>query len=173
MSEHSVTIVDVDVSLADAPAVAERMLAWLQSEGIVSEGVREGDLYRDWLLSIGSDVTRKAASELAGEDRIVYRPGPNVLSACDLAARLDVQRNWLEVDVARQVFHAGEHGIGIQCASCGADQTERSETGATRSTTGTGAATARFAATPATPSHRCETGRSIRLGVRPSRLPLP
>ncbi len=127
MSEHSVTIVDVDVSLADAPAVAERMLAWLQSEGIVGEGAREGDLYRDWLLSIGSDVTRKAASELAGEDRIVYRPGPNVLSACDLAARLDVQRNWLEVDVERQVFHAGEHGIGVQCASCGADQTERSQ----------------------------------------------
>ncbi len=124
MSEHSVTIVDIDVSLTDAPALAERMLSWLQSEGIVGEGIREGDINRDWLKSIGGDLT----SPLVNEDRIVYRPGPEVSKACDPQARLDLfKKNWLEIDVERQVFHAGEHGMGIQCASCGADQTERGE----------------------------------------------
>jgi hypothetical protein len=125
MSEHSVTIVDIDVSLADAPAAAARMLAWLQSEGIVSEGMREGDIYRDWLLSVGSDITSKPGSNLVSEGRIVYRPGAKVHKACDPAAHLGLERNWLEVDVERQVFHAGENGIGVQCASCGADQTQR------------------------------------------------
>jgi len=124
MSEHSVTIVDIDVSLADAPAVAARMLAWLQNEGIVAEGMREGDIHRDWLRSIGGDPT----SPLVGKDRIVYRPGPDVGKACDPEVRRDLLRNWLEVDVERQVFHAGEHGIGVLCASCGADQTDRSAT---------------------------------------------
>ncbi len=124
MSEHSVTIVDVDVSLPDAPAVAERMLAWLQNEGIISEGVREGDLYRDWLRSIGGDLT----SSLLSRDRIVYRPGPGARKACDTSVRCDLLKNWLEIDIERQVFHAGEHGVGVRCASCDADQTERGET---------------------------------------------
>jgi hypothetical protein len=123
MSEHSVTIVDIDVSLIDSPAVAARMLAWLQTEGIVGEGVREGDIYRAWLQSFGGDLT----SSLISQDKIVYRPGPDVRKACDPPVRPDLLKNWLEIDVERQVFHAGEHGIGVRCAACNADQTERSE----------------------------------------------
>jgi hypothetical protein len=124
MSEHSITIVDVDVGLTDAPAVAARMLTWLQSEGVIGEGQRAEDIWRDWLQSFGGDLT----SPLAGEDKIVYRPGPNVQKACDPPLRLDLLKNWLEIDVGRTVFHAGEHGIGVRCASCDADQTERDET---------------------------------------------
>jgi hypothetical protein len=124
MSEHFTTIVDIDVSLTDAPATAARMLAWLQSEGIIGEGMREGDIYRNWLQSFGGDLT----SSLVSADRIVYRPGPEIDKACDPPVRLDLLKNWLEVDVERQMFHAGEHGIGVCCASCGADQTECAET---------------------------------------------
>jgi hypothetical protein len=123
MSEHSVTIVDIDVSLIDAPALAARMLAWLQSEGIVGEGIREGDINRDWLQSFGGDLT----SSLVSKDNIVYRPGPDVRKACDPQAPLNLLPNWLEIDVERQVFTAGENGIGARCSSCGADQTERRE----------------------------------------------
>lgn len=123
MSGHCVTIVDIDVSLTEAPAVAAHMLAWLQSEGIVGEGIREGDIYRDWLRSFGGDLT----NPLVRQDRIVYRPGHEVRKACDPRVRLDPPKNWLEIDVARQVFHAGEHGIGVRCPTCSADQTERRE----------------------------------------------
>lgn len=121
MSEHSFTIVDIEVTLTDAPAVAARMLAWLQSEGIVGDGIRAGDIYRDWLQSFGGDLT----SPLVSQNRIVYRPGPEVRKACDLQVRLELLKNWLEIDVEHRVFHTGEHSIGVRCPSCGADQTER------------------------------------------------
>jgi hypothetical protein len=120
LSEHTVTLVDVDVSLANAPAFAARMLAWLQSEGIVGEGARAGDIYHDWLASFGGDLS----SPLVRDDRVVHRPGPQVRRACDAAASLDVLKNWLGVDIERQVFTGGEHGIGIRCPACDADQTE-------------------------------------------------
>ena len=90
MSEHSFTIVDIEVTLTDAPAVAARMLAWLQSEGIVGDGIRAGDIYRDWLQSFGGDLT----SPLVSQNRIVYRPGPEVRKACDLQVRLELLKNW-------------------------------------------------------------------------------
>jgi hypothetical protein len=119
MSQHPVTIVDIDVDLTEAPAQAARMVAWLQSEGIIGEGVRTGELYRRWLSSIGSNH----ASERVNDPKVVYPPGPSVSKACkvDLSGLF---YNWLEVDIERQVFTAGEHGFGIFCPSCTADQTE-------------------------------------------------
>jgi hypothetical protein len=119
-----VTFVDVETALSDAPARAQHMLDWLQAEGIVGEGVREGDIHRQWLESIGGDT----ASQLVEVDKIVYRPGPNAGKACSPKARLDLTRNWLEIDIERQVFDAGEHGLGVFCASCSSDQREHYET---------------------------------------------
>ena len=120
MSDHHVTIVDIDVTLADAPAQAQRIIAWLQSEGIVSEGVRVGDLWQGWLISIGSN----ADIEPTKDDTIVYPPGPNVRRACTLEDPTKLFHNWLEVGVGREVYTAGENGIGIYCPSCNAEQTE-------------------------------------------------
>ncbi len=124
MSEHSVTIVDVETALCDAPALAQRMLAWLQAEGIVGEGIREGDIHRQWLQSIGGDT----ASRRVEEDRTVYRPGPNVHKASSPKARLDgLLVNWLEIDIERQIFDAGEYGLGVFCPSCSSNQREHYE----------------------------------------------
>jgi hypothetical protein len=123
MSEHSVTIVDIDVSLEDAPATAARMLAWLQAEGIVGEGISAGDIQRDWFKSTQPDWFAsggaETVSELINDPRIVYRPGPHYRKACADSAHLEkLTKNWLEIDIQRQVFHAGENGYDAFCPSC-------------------------------------------------------
>lgn len=122
MSEHDVTLVDMDVSLHDAPAQAKQIIDWLQSDGIIGDGIGAGELHRRWLDSIGGgDVPG-----LTGDPRLVYPPGPAVhLAASEGLSGLF--RNWLEVDIGRQVFDAGEHGIGVFCPACDADQTGNSD----------------------------------------------
>jgi hypothetical protein len=118
MSAHDVTLVDMDVSLPDAPAQAQRVLGWLHAGGIIADGIAAGELHRRWLASLGRDD----APGLTADPRIVYPPGPAVhLAAADDLSGLF--RNWLEVDVGRRVFDAGEHGIGVFCPACNADQT--------------------------------------------------
>jgi hypothetical protein len=126
MSEHYVTIVDIETSLDNARAQAQHLLAWLQAEGIISEGIREGEIYRKWLLSIGA--TDSAPSKIVEQKKIVYPPGPNVSKACSPEANLATTvTNWLEIDIKRQVFDAGENGLGIFCPACGSDQREHYE----------------------------------------------
>ena len=115
MSEHTVTIVDIGVSLEDAPTTAARMLAWLQAEDIVGDGISAGEIHREWLASVGGDTN----SELAKDPKIVHRPGPNYRTACADGAHLEtLTKNWLEIDIERQVFHAGENGYSASCPSC-------------------------------------------------------
>jgi hypothetical protein len=161
MSQHYVTIVDIDTSLEASPAQTRRMLAWLQAEGIVGDGVRAGDIYRQWLLSFGGDT----ASELVNDDRIVYRPGPHVHKACSPESHLDSLESWLEVDIKRQVFDAGEYGLGVLCPSCGSDQTEHSQgLGSAIENwfvSGSGQANCEACGAP----HRCSNGGSTRSGL--------
>lgn len=60
MSQNSVTMVDIELSFTDAPALAVLMLASLQNEGIVGDGIHEGDIYRQWLHSFGDNLTSLA-----------------------------------------------------------------------------------------------------------------
>jgi Zn ribbon nucleic-acid-binding protein len=118
VSEHHVTIVDIDVSLAEAPAQAARIVAWLQSKGIVAEGVRVGTLWQRWLDSIGSN----GSVEQTQDDTIVYPPGPRFRDACTGDDPSTLFYNWLDVKIGRTVFTAGEYGIGVHCPSCKAEQ---------------------------------------------------
>lgn len=119
MSDHVVTLVDLDVTFDDAPRHAARMVAWLKDAGIVGAPARRGDLQRRWLEAIGAP----ADPRLVQDDRIVHPPGPAFRTACTSDAPLGLVYNWLEVEIGRRVFTAGEHGIGIFCPACGAEQT--------------------------------------------------
>lgn len=120
MSDHVVTLVDIDVDPAGAPAQAARMLAWLQGAGIVGEGVRVGDIYARWLASIGAPRD----PDLVGDDALAYRPGPAFRIACADDMPLELLNNWLRIDIGRRVYTAGENGLGIFCPSCGVEQTK-------------------------------------------------
>jgi hypothetical protein len=119
MSDHYVTIVDIDVELSQAPARAAPIIAWLQAEGIIGEATTAGEVNRRWLISIGNH----SDNDLTADRAVVYPPGPNYRQACNQTFDIS-SLDWLEVQIERQVFTAGENGIGILCASCHADQYE-------------------------------------------------
>lgn len=118
MSEHHAIIVDIDASVDDAPAQAQRMVDWLQANGIVGEGIRTGELYERWLKEIDAP---KPWPEAEG-NMIVYPPGENVLRAASTNDPTGLFYNWLEIKIGPTVFHAGEGGIGVFCPSCTKDQ---------------------------------------------------
>ncbi|KVV60676.1 hypothetical protein WK86_33110 [Burkholderia cepacia] len=119
MSDNFTYLVDPVVSLAEAPAAAQRMIAWLQARGIVGAATRVGDLYRDWSTTWGLKE-----SDLTAIDRTGYPPGPLYANACDARANLPPSiPNWLEVDVERRIFDAGGNGLEIFCPACNAEQT--------------------------------------------------
>lgn len=119
MSDNFTYLVDPVVSLAEAPAEAQRMIAWLQARGIVGAATRVGDLYRDWGTTWGLKE-----SDLTAIDRTGYPPGPLYANACDARANLPPSiPNWLEVDVERRIFDAGGNGLEIFCPACNAEQT--------------------------------------------------
>jgi len=60
MSQHSVTMVDFELSFTDAPVLAVLILASLQNGGIVGDGIHEGNIYRQWLQSFGDNLTSLA-----------------------------------------------------------------------------------------------------------------
>ncbi|MDF3082527.1 hypothetical protein [Burkholderia sola] len=119
MSDNFTYLVDPAVSLAAAPAEAQRMIAWLQARGIVGAATRVGDLYRDWCRTYGLNEAGLTESDETG-----YPLGPRYTSACDARARIPPSiPNWLTVIVGRRVFDAGGNGLEIFCPACDAEQT--------------------------------------------------
>lgn len=119
MSDNFTYLVDPAIALTDAPAEAQRMIAWLQARKIVGAATRVGDLYRDWGRTHGFD-----AGELAEDDGLAYPFGSGYASACDARARVPPPvPNWLTLIVERRVFDAGGNGLEIFCPACHAEQT--------------------------------------------------
>lgn len=119
VSDNFTYLVDPVVSLAEAPAEAQRMIAWLQARGIVGAATRVGDLYRDDFRTYGME-----AGDLAEIDDVGYPLGPHYASACDANAHLPPSiPNWLEIVVERRVFDAGGGGLEVFCPACDAEQT--------------------------------------------------
>lgn len=118
MGDRAIIFVDMDIDLAKAPAEATRILGWLQSEGVVAQSARAGDIYRKWLVAINAPPD----SELVNDPTIVYRPGQNSHRACtnDLVSLIN---NWLEIKIGRQVFVSGQGYANVICPACNADQT--------------------------------------------------
>ncbi|VWC48325.1 hypothetical protein BLA6993_07649 [Burkholderia lata] len=119
MSDNFTYLVDPLVSLAEAPAAAQRMIAWLQAHEIVGAATRVGDLYRDWCRTYGLNGTGLTERNETG-----YPPGPRYTRACDARAALPPPvPNWLTVIVERRIFDAGGNGLEVFCPSCEAEQT--------------------------------------------------
>ena len=115
MGSHFTYLVDPTISLAEAPAEAQRMITWLQARGIVGAATRVGDLNR------ADGFTHPSLSECDGTG---YPLGTHYARAC----RPDVYvpppiPNWVEVVVRRKVFDAGGNGLEIYCPACNAEQT--------------------------------------------------
>lgn len=115
MSDNFTYLVDPLVSLAEAPAEAQRMIAWLQARGIVGAATRVGELNR------ADGFTDPRLTE---RDETGYPRGARYAHACRPGAHLPpAVPNWVEVDVQRQIFHTGENGLEIFCSVCEAEQT--------------------------------------------------
>ncbi len=119
MGENYTQLVDSRVSLADAPGEGARMLRWLQTRGIVGEGQREGDLYREFISDDESSLTKI--------DTTVYRPGPHYRKASMYDDPERLHHNWLTIYTEHSVYHAGEFGVGIYCTACGDEQSQHGE----------------------------------------------
>ena len=119
MGDHTVTIVDTGVPIGDASAKAAGLLDWLLTKDIVAQAVTVSALYQRQAETHGWVVP---ASMLANQ-RLVHPPGPNWHKACAAPSPMARFPNWLDIQIERQVFDAGGHGIGIFCPSCAAEQT--------------------------------------------------
>jgi len=106
MGDYFQTIVDREVSTAEAQTLASTIRDWLITEQIV-EGTPT-----DCIL--GSDGG--------------YAPGSHfeeVLAQPDINTRR-LRTNGLEIDVGRTVFHAGQFGLELICPQCGARSDRKS-----------------------------------------------
>ncbi|TWI69089.1 hypothetical protein IP91_00154 [Pseudoduganella lurida] len=98
MSDNIVWIVDLDASPEEAPALGERVTAWLVAEGIVSS----------------------ATGSAPGAGHLLGR-GPSAAAMDTFPLMEPVAMCGLEVMAERRVFHTGDNGIdSIRCPECGA-----------------------------------------------------
>ena len=97
MSDNIVWLVDQDASADEAPALAERVRAWLAARRIV---VAEPGRTEDGTVLLGRGDAA-AAWDAVPLDQPILPCG-------------------LEVSVGRRIFHTGGNGIdGIRCPACG------------------------------------------------------
>ena len=97
MSDNVTWIVDLDVSLEDAPKLAERVTAWLIVQSVVTA----------------------TPCRLAGADHLLSRGAS--AAAWDAYPQISpVLMCGLVVITQRRVFHTGDNGIdSIRCSDCG------------------------------------------------------
>lgn len=96
MSDNICWIVDIETTLEDASAFAQKGLEWLVRQGI-AESIPD------------------SGGALSGAD--LYRPGPQAAAWSDYIAD-DLQLCGVEVTAERTVFHAGSNSEQIRCPHC-------------------------------------------------------
>jgi hypothetical protein len=126
MSDFSHSLVDQSISLADAPAEAERMIAWLQDRRIIGMTKDEDGEYRrgenfgdaltdDWRQAQSISFSLKVYTE-----RRVFLPLENGerlhCPACG-AEQMESNENWFE---AVNRWHEGDDAASATCVGCGA-----------------------------------------------------
>src|SRR5947208_2713795 len=94
-------IVDRDASLAEAPALATKVIALLIKRGII----------QDRLAESGSGQPAH------------FLPGPNfvALIVSDFRDAPDLRADILAVIIGKTVFDAGRYGLELACAGCGVE----------------------------------------------------
>ena len=99
MSDNICWIVDLEATLEDAPALAQKGLRWLAQQGI-AESIPDGEC------------------ALSGAD--LFRPGPKA-AAWSAYIPDDSLLCGVEVTVERTVFHSGANSEQIRCPQCKAN----------------------------------------------------
>jgi hypothetical protein len=98
VSDNICWVVDLEATLEDASALAQKGLQWLVQQGI-AESIPD------------------SGGALSGAD--LYRPGPKAAAWAEYMAD-DLRLCGVEVTVERTVFHAGSNSDHIRCPHCGA-----------------------------------------------------
>ena len=95
MSDHTIYIVDRDATLEEAPALASRVMQWLEEQGIA-------------VPAPDAEVAFAPATHTAGPNASAWVEWLDEWKRCGVVAQ-----------TGRQVFHTGGNGVdGLECPRC-------------------------------------------------------
>ncbi len=150
MSEHTVTIVDIDVALREGPPCGSHA-GVAAGRGHRRRRHARANIHRDWLRSIGGDAASPLVARTGSSTGSPDVARPAIRRCGATFSELDGDRCRTAGVPRRRAWHRRP------MRHCGATRPIAARHGAMRSRIGTRAATAHFVAMPAMSWRRCAT----------------